>query len=74
MVIKKFELFLEKVILSKTSNSGSTKQNDTILDKPSNNQSLSSLLLLNNKLKKEEYVDLIKDLELRVSKKFFRTL
>ena len=74
MIIKKFELFLEKVILSKTSNSGSTKQNDTILDKPSNNQSLSSLLLLNNKLKKEEYSQLIKDLELRVSKKFVRTL
>ena len=53
MIIKKFNLFLEKVVLTKSSNSGSTKQHDTILDKPSNNRSLSSLLLLNNKLKKK---------------------
>jgi hypothetical protein len=74
MIIKKFNLFLEKVILTKNSNSGSTKQNDTILDNPSNNQSLSSLLLLNNKLRKEEYEQLIKDLELRVNRKFIRKL
>lgn len=74
MIIKKFNLFIEKVFLTKSSNSGSTKQNDTILDNPSNNQSLSSLLLLNNKLRKEEYKQLIKDLELRVSKGFIRKL
>lgn len=74
MIIKKFNLFLEKVVLTKSSNSGSTKQHDTILDKPSNNRSLSSLLLLNNKLKKEEYIQLIKKLELRVSKSFIRKL
>lgn len=74
MIIKKFNLFLEKVVLTKSSNSGSTKQNDTILDNPSNNRSLSSLLLLNNKLKIQEYIDLFKILKIKISKSFLNKL
>lgn len=82
MIIKKFNLFLEKVILTKSSKSGSTKQNDIILDEPNNNKSLSSLLLLNDKLRKKEFEDLIKKLNLKekmvnnlkLNRKFIRTL
>ena len=81
MIIRKFNLFLEKV-LTKSSNSGSTKQNDIILDEPNSNKSLSSLLLLNDKLRKEEFEDLIKRLNLKekivnnlkLNRKFIRTL
>jgi hypothetical protein len=45
---------LELKVLSKSSNSGSTKEFDIILDEPFNNKSLSSNVLLRKRLSEEE--------------------
>lgn len=45
---------LELRVLSNSSKSGSTKEFDIILDEPSNNQSLSSKILLRRRLSEEE--------------------